>query len=72
MPAPRIRDTDTALALLKLRQDAYKEAVEKLQSDLWEGKLTVDDWKKAMQQEVKDLHISAAVIAKGGEWGAMT
>lgn len=72
MPQPRIRTTENALKLLELRRELYNEAVSDLQDQLWAGQLSVPQWKDKMRQEIKDLHISAAVIAKGGEWSAMT
>lgn len=72
MPAPRVRDLETAHGLLRIRQETFKEDVAKFAEQLYDGKLTLKQWHGEMQQAVKDLHISSLVISRGGQWRSVT
>lgn len=72
MPAPRVRDLKTAQKLLEVRREAFNKNVDKLAGQLSNGKITVLEWRTAMRQEVKDLHVTALVISRGGEWNTIT
>ena len=72
MPAPRVRDVSVARRLIALRQETFRRDVARLARQLWEGQIDLVGWHRAMKQAVKDLHISSLVIARGGEWDAIT
>jgi hypothetical protein len=58
--------------LLSLRQGLFNEAVGGLANQLRAGEISLIDWQSAMKREIKDLHVTAAVIGNGGEWNTMT
>ena len=68
MPAPRIRDTKVGLKLLEARRSAFDRAAEALAHKLRSGEISVEGWRTAMRQEIKDLHVTSLVISRGGEW----
>lgn len=72
MPPPRIRDTETGLRLLGMRRRAFDEAVERLAGRLGRDEISLVDWRTAMQREIRDLHRTALLISRGGEWGSIT
>lgn len=67
-----LRTVEQRVKLLRLRQDLFRRDVEILAQRLTEGSVSLADWMKEMKWAVKELHVTSAVIAKGGEWGAMT
>lgn len=72
MPAPRIRDAKTGLKLLEIRRQKFDDAVEKLAGQLGRGDITLVQWRDSMRREIRDLHRTALVIARGGEWDSIT
>lgn len=58
--------------LLAFRQGLFDDSVNALANRLRAGEISLADWQLAMKREIKDLHVTAGVIGKGGEWGAMT
>jgi hypothetical protein len=72
MPAPRIRDTETGLKLLEVRRQAFDEAVERLARQLGRGDISLVEWRSAMRREIRDLHRTALIVARGGEWDGIT
>jgi hypothetical protein len=72
MPAPRVRDLETAHKFLELRQKLFKQDVAKLAERLYDGGLSIKQWHAEMKQAVKDLHITSLVTSRGGEWGTIT
>ena len=72
MPAPRIRDTETGLKLLEIRRKAFDEAVERLAGQWGRGEISLVQWRSAMQREIRDLHRTALLVARGGEWESIT
>lgn len=72
MPAPRVRDTKTGLRLLELRRKAFDEAEKKLIRQLGRGDISLVQWRSAMRREIRDLHRTALIIARGGEWDSIT
>jgi len=72
MPAPRISDPETAIGLLRMRQESFTKDVAKLAERLRSGKIDLAQWHSDMKQSVKDLHISSLVISRGGEWKSIT
>lgn len=72
MPSPRVRDTQTALKLVELRVELYRENAAALARRLYAGEMTIADWHAAMKQELKDLHGATLVISRGGERANVT
>jgi len=72
MPAPRVRNLETAYKLVELRREAYKKAASELAAKLWNGEIDIAEWRRQMQQEIKDLHVTSLVIARGGDRSAVT
>lgn len=62
----------TRRRLLNNRIEMFDEAVDSLTDDLLSGEINLQDWVRSMREEMKSLHISAAVIGNGGEVAAMT
>jgi hypothetical protein len=67
-----LRTMDQRISLLRLRQDLFRRDVEVLSQRLLERSISLADWEREMARAIKDLHVTSAVIAKGGNWGAMT
>jgi len=67
-----LRTVAQRVKLLRLRQDLFRRDVEILAQRLTEGSISLESWVKEMKWAIKELHVTAAVIAKGGDWGAMT
>jgi hypothetical protein len=44
----------------------YDKQVETLALDLSTGKITVNQWRRSMESEIDRLHVTAAVIGRGG------
>lgn len=65
---PRIRNTELGAKLLQVRQQTFNDAVLDLNGRLRSGQLSLEAWRVAMRQEIKDLHTSALIIARGGEY----
>lgn len=53
-------------------KDVMRERVEGLAEDVAAGRMSPAAFRAALRQEVKDVHISAAVASRGGDWSAMT
>lgn len=71
-PLPRIRDIATRRAFLDSYLEHFNEQVVGLARRLHAGQMTIDAWQVAMRGEILQLHRSALIIARGGEWGAIT
>ena len=69
---PALRTVAQRIKLLRLRQDLFRREVEILAQRLVERSISLANWQAQMAVAIKDLHITAAVIAKGGDWGLMT
>jgi len=67
MPAPRVRDLKSARGFVELRKEAFKKDAAELAKRLHKGELTVLEWRTEMRQAVKDLHVMALIISRGGE-----
>ena len=67
-----LRTIEQRIKLLRLRQDLFRRDVEILSQRLVERSISLAQWEKAMATAIKDLHVTSAVIAKGGDWAAMT
>ena len=72
MPAPRIRDTKTGLKLLELRRKAFDDVMQRLERKLGRGEISLVQWRSAMRREIRDLHRTALIVARGGEWDSIT
>jgi len=72
MPAPRVRNLEYARGLVELRKEAFKQDAADLAKRLHAGELSVLEWRTEMRQAVKDLHVMALVISRGGEQGNVT
>lgn len=57
--------------LLNLRVNIFYDKSDKLAEQVFTGDLTIGAWEEAMRAELRQLHSSAAAIAKGG-WDNMT
>jgi hypothetical protein len=57
--------------LLNLRVDIFYDKSDKLAEQVFTGELTIGAWEETMRAELRQLHSSAAAIAKGG-WDNMT
>jgi len=57
--------------LLNLRVNIFYDKSDKLSEQVFTGDLTIGAWEEAMRAELRQLHSSAAAIAKGG-WDQMT
>ena len=57
--------------LLDLRVNIFYDKSDKLAERVFTGDLTIGAWEEAMRAELRQLHSSAAAIAKGG-WDNMT
>ncbi len=73
---PVIRDPAVKRVLLQARQQAFNANVADLMTQLREGSIELVDWVQAMKHEIKTLHTTSAVIAKGdvslmtqSDWG---
>jgi len=69
---PRIRSTEVGLKLLNVRQKAFNKTVVNLNGKLRTGDISVEQWRAAMRQEIKDVHTAALIIARGGEYGEIS
>lgn len=76
MPAPRVRDLETARKLIDLRREIFNEQVKDLAAKVHNGQLTIVEWRTEMRQAVKDLHTTTTIIARGArenvsfsDWG---
>jgi len=67
-----LRTMAQRIRLLRLRQNLFRRDAEVLVQRLLERSISLPDWQREMARAIKDLHITSAVIAKGGDWGAMT
>ena len=65
-----ISESDKA-KLLNLRVKLFNDTVDVLAEDLYSGKLSLGKWEADMKKNIRELHASAAAIAKGG-WDEMT
>lgn len=65
-----ISDKDTQ-KLLNLRVNIFYDKSDILAEKVFTGNLTIGAWEEAMRAELRQLHSSAAAIAKGG-WDNMT
>jgi hypothetical protein len=63
--APQARD------ILDRTLDNAADPVRELAAQLREGNIALEDWRLAMQQQIKNAHIVAAVMQRGG-WDNMT
>lgn len=59
-------------SLLKYRVGKYEERAMSLYDELKAGNITLDEWSLRMQQELKSLHVTSAIIGKGGDVSKMT
>ena len=50
----------------------YDEVAESLADDLINHEINLQQWVSAMRAELKSLHVSSAIIGKGGEVSSMT
>jgi len=67
-----LRTLAQKVELLRLRQDLFRRDAEVLAQRLVERSLSLADWEREMARLIKDLHVTSAVIGKGGNWAAMT
>lgn len=76
-PYPPLRTERDQVKALEMFQAGFHERTDELGRRLRAGDLTVAEWELAMRDEIRDLHVGATVIAKGGdrrgisfsEWG---
>lgn len=69
--APRPMRRNQKLSLLESRRNLYERNIRGLNEDLKEGRISPQQWFNRMQNEVKDLHLSAYVIGRSGRWQDM-
>lgn len=69
---PRIRSLELGARLLARRQEAFDKVVRGLSVQLRAGDISLEQWRAAMRREIKDLHTSALIISRGGEYGAIS
>jgi hypothetical protein len=62
--------------LILIRNDIFKDIVDKLAEDLYTGNISIGAWEERMKAEIKSLHTATAVIGKGSfedvsqsDWG---
>lgn len=65
---PRIRNVELGAKLLQVRRLSFNDAVIGLNGQLRSGSISLGQWRAAMRQQIKDLHTSALIIARGGEY----
>lgn len=76
-PYPPLRREQDQLRALEMYQEGFKRRTDDLARQLRAGELSVAEWELAMRDEVRDLHVGATVIGRGGdrrsvsfsEWG---
>ena len=69
---PALRTTASKRALVDLRAALFRRDAALLAGRLRAGELSLADWQREMKRMVKDLQVTSAVAANGGNWGAMT
>jgi len=76
-PYPPLRRESDQRRALELYQEGFKRRTDDLARQLRAGELSVAEWELAMRDEIRDLHVGATVIGRGGdrrsvsfsEWG---
>jgi len=71
-PYPPLRDPKSQLKALEMYQRGFERRTDELARRVRRGDLTAAEWELAMRDEIRDLHVAAAVIAKGGDRRALT
>ena len=69
---PALRTTASKRALVDLRAALFRRDAALLAGRLRAGELSLANWQREMKWMVKDLQVTSAVAANGGNWGAMT
>ena len=69
---PALRTTASKRALVDLRVALFRRDASLLAGRLRAGELSLADWQREMKRMVKDLQVTSAVAANGGNWGVMT
>ncbi len=71
-PYPPLRDPQSQLKALGLYQEGFKRRTDDLARRVRRGDLTAAQWEMAMRDEIRDLHVAATVIARGGDRASVT
>jgi len=71
-PFPPLRRDSDQLRMLEKYQAGFRDRVNGLEQRLRRGELTLAEWETAFRDELRDLHVNATVIARGGDRGAVT
>ena len=67
-----LETTAQQLAALVLLQQLFCQDVEQLAESLIAGEITLAVWQQRMKDLIKELLVSSIVIARGGDWDAVT
>lgn len=71
-PYPPLRDKQSQMRALEMYQEGFHRRTGELAERLRAGELSVAEWEMAMRDEIRDLHVAATVIGKGGDRGAVS
>jgi hypothetical protein len=71
-PYPPLREESDQLKALEMFQEGFKGRTDDLARELRRGDITIAEWERRMRDEVRDLHVGATVIAKGGDRRAVS
>lgn len=59
-------DVEKALASMGVVEDDFRQRVTVLAEQLAAGRITLEQWKRAMRDEIRRYHLTAAILGAGG------
>jgi len=70
--APALRTLEQQVKFVRFRQELFRQDASALAERLLRGEISLADWQRQFKEQVKLLHGTSAIAAKGGKKAAMT
>lgn len=66
LPSYQIVSHDRVMGLIQQRIDTHAREIDRLTRALVDNRIGLADWERGMAQQLKDLHLQQAALARGG------